>query len=97
MTEAEALREFIRQVSIRIERGLLANSEDVRAEIAAHREESRRYFERLDAGSAADRELLDALHRKTDEMIEEGRAGRGALLAILDRLDGRGPSPGMSG
>jgi hypothetical protein len=89
MTEAEALREFIREISIRIERGLLAISEDIRADVAARREESRRYFERLDAGRKADRERLD-------EILAEGRAGREALFRILDRFDGGGPATASS-
>jgi predicted fused transcriptional regulator/phosphomethylpyrimidine kinase len=52
----------------------------VLAEQRAAREESRRYFDKLDA--------------KTDEIIAEGRAGREALLRILDELRGNGgPAP----
>jgi predicted YcjX-like family ATPase len=72
VTESDDLRAFIRDLMARFDRGMNA----VLAEQKAAREESRRYFEDLNA--------------KTDEIIAEGRAGREALFRILDRLDGNG-------
>ena len=43
------------------------------------REENRRYFE--------------SLEKKTNDILEENREGRRALLAILDRLDNGGTAP----
>jgi hypothetical protein len=75
MSEGDDLRAFIRDLMARFDRGVDA----VIAEQRAARDESRRYFEHLDAGQSADRERLD-------ESLAEGRAGRAALFAILDRL-----------
>ncbi len=74
MTESDDLRAFIRDLMARFDRGMDA----VLSEQKAAREESRRYFEDLNA--------------KTDEIIAEGRAGREALFRILDRLDSGGPA-----
>ena len=51
-----------------------------------HRKETRRYFEVLHA--QGERES-----RRVDELIEESRAQRQALLHILDRLGNGGPAP----
>jgi hypothetical protein len=75
VAESDDLRAFIRDVMARFDRGMNA----VLAEQRAAREESRRYFEKLDA--------------KTDEIIAEGRAGRQALFRILDRMDNGGTAP----
>jgi hypothetical protein len=93
MESAEPFREFSRELLLRFDRALrdfdrslqqrAAESErrheQVMAEIARGREESREYFR--------------ALKAETAEVIAEGRAGRQALLAILDRLDGGGAAP----
>ena len=84
---AEPFREFIREQTLRFERAIREIAREMRAErevilqeIGVHREESRRYFERLDA------ELKD--------LLDESRAQRGALLRMLDRLDnGGGAAP----
>lgn len=82
MAESD-VREFIREITLRFERGMEAIAEKIAADVAVSREESRRY--------------LDAIHKNTDEIIAEGRAGREALFRTLDRLDGRegggGPAP----
>jgi predicted YcjX-like family ATPase len=72
VAESDDLRAFIRDLMARFDRGMDA----VLAEQKTAREESRRYFEDLNA--------------RTDEIIAEGRAGREALFRILDRLDGNG-------
>jgi predicted phage gp36 major capsid-like protein len=79
-------RQFQRDLILRFERSMRALSAEIRAEVTAHREESRRYFEALDAKAAEQR-------RATDELIEENRAQRQALLHILDRLGGGGTAP----
>jgi hypothetical protein len=72
MAESDDLRTFIREITLRFERGIERISEDIHAAIAIQREESRRYFE---------------------EMLDENREQRQALLAILDRLDNGGTAP----
>jgi hypothetical protein len=79
MAESDDLRAFIRDLMARFDRGMDA----VFAEQRAAREESRRYFARLDA--QGERES-----RRIDELIAESRAQRQALLRILDRMEGNG-------
>ena len=83
MAESDDFREFIREITLRFERGMAAISEDIRADVAVSREESRRY--------------LDAIHKNTDEIIAEGRAGREALFRILDKFDGHGGGAAPAG
>ncbi|HEX8052076.1 MAG TPA: hypothetical protein VF517_03725 [Thermoleophilaceae bacterium] len=62
------------------EQSLIANrrTDAFVKEISRQREEMRLHFEKQD--------------RKIDEMVAEGKAGRAALFAILDRLDNGGPA-----
>lgn len=53
--------------------------------MAQVREDSRKYFEVIYAEQREHREKLD-------EMLAGQRAGRQALLAILDRMDNGGPA-----
>jgi hypothetical protein len=91
MAENDDLRTFIREITLRFERGMdrIVARMDANAERA--REESRVYFERLyaqqEADTKADRERLD-------EILAEGRAGRQALLNLINRLDNGGPAKG---
>jgi hypothetical protein len=83
-------RQFTREMQLRFERAMRemrAERHEWRADLAAHRQESRQYFESIWA------EIRE--HRKrTDEIIEENRAQRQALFAILDELRGNGgPAP----
>jgi hypothetical protein len=81
MAESDDLRVFIRDLMARFDRGMDA----VLRQQEILREENRRYFEEIAAHQRADRERLD-------EILAEGRAGRAALFAIIDRLDNGGPA-----
>ena len=81
-----AYREFISQNTLRFERAMRSISVEIREELRAHREESRKYFEVLHG--QGERES-----RRIDDLIEESRAQRLALLHILDRLDDDGAAP----
>lgn len=74
-----AYREFIRENTLRVERAMRSISADIRKEVRLARDESREYFE--------------LQKRRTDELIEESRAQRQALLRIVDRLVNGGPAP----
>jgi hypothetical protein len=89
----ELYREFIREQTLRFERAmrsLVAEMQEefrmMREEFRMQREESRQYFEALLA--ASERE-----NRRIDDLVEESRAQRRALLHILDRLDNGGTAP----
>jgi hypothetical protein len=72
----ESFREFSRDLILRFER----LTRELRADNELAREQSRRYFEALDA-------RLNDLHA-------ESQAHTNALLAVLDRLsNGGGPAP----
>ncbi len=86
MAERDDLREFILETTLRVERATRAISAETRAELRLLREEDREYFEAL-------REQGSEARRRTDELIDEGRAQRQALLSILDRLDDGGSAP----
>ncbi|MFL5911986.1 MAG: hypothetical protein ACJ768_15615 [Gaiellaceae bacterium] len=76
MTESSDLRQFIHEITLRMERNLMAQIEfsERRAQ------EWNAHFERI--------------HREHEDMRDEDRAQRQALLRILDRLDeGGGPQP----
>ncbi|MFL5737333.1 MAG: hypothetical protein ACJ76P_08340 [Actinomycetota bacterium] len=85
MGESDDLRTFIREITLRFERGMERISREIRADVAETRKENRRYFEAIRAQQLADRERLD-------EVLAESRAGRDALFRILDRLDNGGPA-----
>jgi hypothetical protein len=78
MSESDDLRTFIREITLRFERGIDRISGDMRSDLAAHRSETRQYFERID--------------RKLEDQLAESRAQRAALLHILDELRGSGGS-----
>ena len=61
-------------------------SADIRDELRLHRDDSREYFELL-------RDQGRQYGRRIDELIDESRAQRQALLHILDRLDNGGSAP----
>jgi hypothetical protein len=86
MKDSAPFREFSRELLLRFERltrELRADNErlsrDLRADRELAREESRRYFEALDARLA--------------DLHAESRAHTSALLAALDRLNGGGAAP----
>ena len=80
MAEADDLRQFIRETTLRFERAMRALSAEIRDEVRQAREESRRYFEIENA--------------KLDELLADNRAQRQALLHILDRLSNGGAAAG---
>jgi hypothetical protein len=91
--EGDDLRAFIREITLRFERGMQSIASEIRDEtrlirdeIGVHRAESREYFERLRAEDERE-------SRRIDELIEESRAQRQALLHVLDRLDNGGAAP----
>ena len=86
MAESDDLRAFIRDLMARFDRGMDA----VLRQQEIQREESRRYFEQIEMRQRRDHAEA---REKLDEIIAEGRAGRAALFAILDRLDNGGSAP----
>ena len=85
-----AYREFISQNTLRFERAMRSLAAEIRSEvqlarkelrndIRLQREESRAYFEQQS--------------RRLDDLLEENRAQRKALLHILDKLDNGGAAP----
>jgi hypothetical protein len=76
VAESDDLRTFIREVTLRFERGIERMSREIRADVAVIREENRRYFEALD--------------ERTLDLHAESLAQRQALLRMLDRLDNGG-------
>jgi hypothetical protein len=75
-------REFTHEIILRLDRHIARLDRTIaeqREQLAEMRRENREYFE--------------ALHARTDEIIEENRAQRQALLRILDRLDNGGAAP----
>jgi predicted phage gp36 major capsid-like protein len=85
LTAAE-FREVMRESTLRFERAMRALAAEIRRDVDAHREESRRYFEAINR-------KLDEEARRTDDIIAENRAQRAALFRVLDRLDGGGAEP----
>ena len=78
---AEPYKEFIREMTARIERALQAFAAEMREDRRFWHDESRRYFVAIEAGQ---REILD----DTRELRAESRTQTQALLRMLDRLDG---------
>jgi hypothetical protein len=76
MSESDDLRTFIREITLRFERGIERISRDIRSDVAAHRRESRQYFEGMTA--------------RLEDQLAESRAQREALLHILDEMRGNG-------
>src|SRR5918911_5177867 len=85
LTAAE-FREVMRESTLRSERAMRALAAEIRREVEAHREESRRYFEVVFR-------KLDEDARRTDDIIAENRAQREALFRRLDRPDNGGTAP----
>jgi predicted phage gp36 major capsid-like protein len=79
-------REIMSENTLRFERAMQALSTEIRRDVDAHREESRRYFEVL-------HEQAEAESRRIDDLLAESRAQRQALLHVLDRLSNGGTSP----
>ena len=88
MTESDDLRAFIRDIMARFDRGMDA----VLMQQEILREENRRYFEQIETRQRRDHEEA---REKLDEILAEGRAGRAALFAIIDRLDNGGSAPAV--
>jgi hypothetical protein len=82
----EAYREFIREQTLRFERAMRALAAEIREEVREQRAQSERYFEILIAHDVRE-------SKRIDDLIEENRAQRLALLHILDRLDNGGAAP----
>jgi hypothetical protein len=87
MSESSDLREFIREQSLIANRRADLFAEKFAAEMRRHREEMRRDREEM-------RKHFEKQDRKIDEIVAEGKAGRAALFAILDRLNGGTASAG---
>jgi len=81
MSESDDLRTFIREITLRFERGMDRISREIRADVAVVREENRHYFEALDRRAEEE-------SRRTDDLIAESTAQRQALLHILDEMRG---------
>jgi hypothetical protein len=81
--EAQTLREFIREGWLRMDRAAQRSDRAIDAllrRMDEHHREAVERFARLDA--------------KSDEILAETRAGRQALLAMIDKLNrGDGPAP----
>jgi hypothetical protein len=87
-SEVESFREFAREIILRMDQSLrdfAVRLEAVHEDVRASREESRRYFETLDARLREERE--EHRHQR-EEQRAESRAQTQALLRMLDRLDG---------
>jgi len=89
MSEAESgeepLKEFIRETTLRIERGsqaVVAELRGLRTEVSGMRGDMRAFGAEL-------RDRRDELR----DQREESRAQTRALLQVLDRLEGGGPAP----
>jgi hypothetical protein len=78
VSESDDLRTFIREITLRFERGMERISREIRSDVAIIREENRRYFE--------------VLEERTRDLHAESVAQRQALLRILDRFDNGGPA-----
>jgi hypothetical protein len=92
MSEGGDLRTFIRETMILLDRR--AARTDARLRLSARRaaEERRRYFEAHDRRLDLLARQVEEDVRRTDDILAESRAQRGALLKILDKLDNGGPA-----
>lgn len=97
---ADEYREFARQQQLRFERMMRDHADRFERFITEWREERearesesvRRHEEELQRHEEV-MQKLDEESAKTAEILAEGRAQRGALLAIIDRLNGGGAEP----
>jgi UDP-N-acetylmuramyl tripeptide synthase len=80
------LREFIRETTLRVEYAMRSLATEIRDEVRVIRDEVRVTREELRAHDARET-------RRLDDLLEENRAQRQALLHILDRLDNGGAAP----
>lgn len=90
-SEVESFREFAREIILRMDQSLrdfAVRLEAVHEDVRASREESRRYFDTLDARLREEREEHRQQREEHREQREESRAQTQALLRMLDRLDG---------
>ena len=75
MSESADLRQFIHEITLRMERNLQAQLERWTVEFdRTHREHG-------------------VMIEKLNDLQEEDRAQRGALLALIDEIRGNGPAP----
>ena len=91
--QVDEYREFAREILLRLDRTareLEADNRRQEKQLRAQREESRKYFEALHAQT--ERRAAEAT-RRLDELLEESRAQRSALMHMLDRLDNGGTAP----
>jgi septation ring formation regulator EzrA len=77
VTESSDLRQFIHEITLRMERSLMAQIE-----------EGRKRAEKWDAHFERIHEEHDRQWAELQDIRDEDRAQREALLRILDRLDG---------
>lgn len=85
----ELLKEFIREMTLRIERGsqaAVADLRGLRGEVSGMRGDMRAFGADVRVGLRDQRDELRDLR-------EESRAQTQALLQVLDRLEGGGPAP----
>ena len=80
------LRDFIRENTLRVEHAMRSLDRSIHAFAIEIRDEVRVARDELRAHDRRE-------SRKIDELIEENRAQRQALLRILDRLDDGGAAP----
>ena len=99
--DAEPYREFIREITLRIERALDKFGADlrgetsaIRGETSAIRDETRAIRDEMSEQRKESRRYFEALYAKmeyqeeqTRELREESRAQTQALLRMIDRLD----------
>ena len=89
----EAYREFIREQSARFDRALREVAAEIRAQredTRAFRAETRALRQEFRALREENRRYHDREDKRTDDLIQENRAQRMALLQILDRLSNGG-------
>jgi hypothetical protein len=108
VTESDDLRTFIREITLRFERGMERISREIRqdsrryfdafhaeqrehwAEQRAYRAEQREYRAEQRAHRAEQTSEQREHREKLDAVLAESRAGRQALLHLLDTLRGNG-------
>jgi uncharacterized protein YoaH (UPF0181 family) len=85
MSDSDDLRAFIREITLRFERGMDRVAARMDENIRLTREENRVYFERILAEHEHNHQEA---RERLDELLAEGRAGRQALFHLLDELRG---------
>ena len=89
MEDAAPYREFIREMTLRIERAM----REFGREMARMRTENRAFFEVMQGEFRELRQESQAQRDEIRDLREESRAQTQALLRILDRLDNGGTAP----